>query len=232
MILAALSVAQDGRILYARAFGMADREWQTPNSVDSKFEIGSLTKQFTAACILQLADAGRLGLDDKLSKYFPDFPNGSSVTVHMLLNHTSGLHDYTALPGFARLKSLAVEKDTVVALLTKESYDFPPGTQWRYTNSGYFLLADIVEKVTGKSFRDYMYDNVLQKAGLTNTDFNRRDEVLPSRARGYVKTPSGWTNAEYVSIEGLFGAGSMYSTIGDLFRWENALFGGKVLSPR
>ena len=227
----AVIVAQKGKVIYEQAFGMADREWQTPNTVDSKFEIGSLTKQFTAACILQLAYDGKLRLDDKLNKYFPSFPNGGSVSIRMLLNHTSGLHDYTALPAFARLQSAAVEKDTVLALLATQSLDFPSGTQWRYTNSGYFLLAYIVEKVTGKPFRDYMYDNVLHKIGLRDTDINRRDSVLPLRTRGYVKTPRGWINAEYVSIEGLFGAGSMYSTIGDLYRWENALFGGRVLSP-
>jgi CubicO group peptidase (beta-lactamase class C family) len=171
-------VAQKGKIIYEKAFGMADREWNIPNTVQSKFEVGSVTKQFTSACILQLVEQGKLSLDDKLSKYFTDFPKADSVTIHMLLTHTSGIKDYTEVPEFGKVATLPLEKDSLVALIKKQPYIFSPGTKWSYSSSGYFLLGYIVEKVSGKSYSDYVYNNVIQKAGLKNTCVNRWDSIL------------------------------------------------------
>ncbi len=225
-------VARKGKIIYEKAFGMADREWNVPNTIDTKFEIGSITKQFTASCVLQLANEGKLSLDDKLSKYFPDFPKADSVTIHMLLTHTSGIKDYTELQEFGKMATLPIEKDTMVALIKKQPFDFSPGTKWNYSSSGYYLLGYIIEKVTGKSYSDYVLENVIQKAGLKNTCVNRWDTILPYRAKGYEKTQNeGWKNANYISMEGPFSAGAISSTIEDLYQWNKALFSNKIISP-
>jgi CubicO group peptidase (beta-lactamase class C family) len=223
-------VAQKGTIIYEKAFGMADREWNIPNTVQSKFEIGSITKQFTAACILQLAEQGKLSLDDKLSKYFADFPKADSVTIHMLLTHTSGIKDYTQVPEFSKVCTLRLEKDSMVALIKKQPFGFSPGTEWSYSSSGYFLLGYIIEKVSGKSYNDYVANNIIQKAGLKNTCVNRWDSILLYRAKGYRKTTNGWKNAYYISMEGPYSAGAIISTIEDLYQWDNALFSNKIIS--
>src|SRR5476651_807500 len=174
----AVLVANKGKIIYEKAFGYADREWKQPNMADTKFEICSLTKQFTAAAILQLAEQHKLSLDDKLSAYFPGYPKGDVVTLHMLLNHTSGIADYTGLPGFYAKHTLPLTKDSVIALFKNQPYKFAPGTKWDYSNSNYFLLGCIIEKVTKQPYDVYLYKNVIQKAGLTNTPVNHTDSVL------------------------------------------------------
>jgi CubicO group peptidase (beta-lactamase class C family) len=224
-------VARKGKVIYEKAFGLADREWNIPNTIDTKFEIGSITKQFTAACVLQLAEEGKISLDDKLSRYFPDFPKADSVTIHMLLTHTSGIKDFTGLPEFGNMSKLPVEKDTMVALIKKQPFDFSPGTKWHYSSSGYYLLGYIIEKVTGKSYSDYVFEHVIQIAGLKNTCVNRWDTILLYRAKGYEKTPNeGWKNAYYISMEGPFSAGAIISTIEDLYQWNKALFSNQIIS--
>lgn len=223
-------IAQKGKIIYEKAFGMADREWNIPNTINSKFEIGSITKQFTAACILQLVEQGKLSLSDKLSKYFADFPKADSVTIHMLLSHTSGIKSYTEAPEFWKVVTLPLEKDSMVELIKKQPYNFSPGTKWSYSNSGYFLLGYIIEKVTGKSYSDYVYNNVIQKADLKNTCVNRWDSILSYRAKGYSKTMNGWKNASYISMEGPYSGGAIISDIEDLYQWNNALFSNKIIS--
>lgn len=171
----AVLVAKKETIIYKKAFGLANREWNIPNTTATKFQIGSITKQFTAAAILQLVERGKLNLEDKLSKYFPDFPKGDSVTVHMLLNHTSGIKSYTSLPKMWSISPLSYPKDSVIALFQNQPYDFPPGTQWNYNNSGYFLLGCIIEKISGQTYSDYLLQHVIGKAGLRNTNVNKLD---------------------------------------------------------
>ena len=225
-----LVTAKD-KVIYKKAFGYADREWKIPTTLDTKFEIGSLTKQFTAAAILQLAEQKKLNVDDKLSVWFPGYPKGDSVTLHMLLNHTSGIADYTSLPNFYALHTLPLPKDSVMALFKNQPYKFSPGTNWSYSNSNYFLLGCIIEKVSGETYADYMYDNIIRKAALSNTVVNRLDSVLLFRARGYSRQEhGGWKNADYFSMEFPFSAGSLISTAGDLYKWQAALLSAKIIS--
>jgi CubicO group peptidase (beta-lactamase class C family) len=224
-------VVQKGKTIYQKAFGLADREWNVSNTMDTKFRIGSITKQFTAACILQLAEKGKLSIDDKLSKYITDYPKGDSVTIHMLLNHTSGIKNYTDLEAFWPKAVLPLSLDSMIALFKNEPYDFSPGTQWNYSNSGYFLLGVIVEKASGKKFSDYLQENVIQKAGLKNTSMDRLDSILQLRAKGYSKTRSGWQHAQYISMEGPYSAGAMVSTVEDLQKWMQSLVSNKIISP-
>lgn len=227
----AVLVAQKGKVIYKKPFGLANREWNVPNTIQTKFRIASITKQFTAAGILQLVEAGKLNLNDKLNKFFPDFPKADSVTIHMLLNHTSGIKSYTNLPNFfSTIAYLPYSKDSVVGLFKNEPYEFSPGTKWHYNNSGYFLLGYIIEKVTGQSYGNYILENLIKKAGLTNTSLDRLDSIMVNRAMGYTKTPSGWSNAQYQSMEFPYSAGAMISTVEDMHQWNKALFGGKIIS--
>ena len=224
-------VMQKGNVIYKKSFGLADKEWNVPNTVNTKFRIGSVTKQFTAACILQLAEQGKLGLDDKLSKYVPDYPKGDSITTHMLLNHTSGIKNYTDLPEFWPKAVLPLSTDSMIAVFKNKPLDFSPGTKWSYSNSGYFLLGVIVEKASGKKFTDYLLENVIKKAGLKNTAIDQLDSILAFRAKGYSKNRQGvWQHAMYISMEGPYSAGAMFSTVDDLYLWIKALTNNQVLS--
>ena len=226
-------VTGKGKVIYKKAFGYADREWKIPNTLETKFEIGSLTKQFTAAAILQLAEQKKLNLDDKLSAWVSDYPKGDSVTLHMLLNHTSGIVDYTNLPGFYAQHTLALPKDSIISLFKNQPYKFSPGTNWNYSNSNYFLLGCIIEKVTKQTYAAYLFENVIKKATLPNTVVNRLDSVLAFRARGYSKSDKGgWKNADYFSMEFPFSAGSIISTAPDLYQWQTALIGAKIMSTQ
>lgn len=223
-------VMQKGKTIYKKAFGLADREWNIPNTTDTKFRIGSVTKQFTAACILQLAEQGKLGLDDKLTRYVADYPKGDSITVHMLLNHTSGIKNYTDLAEFWPKSVLPLATDSMIALFKNKPLDFSPGTKWNYSNSGYFLLGVIVEKASGKKFADYLTENILKKLGLKNTGMDQLDSVLAFRAKGYGKNRQGvWQHAMYISMEGPYSAGAMFSTVDDLYNWTKALTANRVL---
>ncbi len=224
-------VMQKGKAIYKKAFGPADREWNVLNTMDTKFRIGSVTKQFTAACILQLAEQGKLGIDDKLSKYIPDYPNGDSITIHMLLNHTSGIKNYTDIPEFFPKAALPLSLDSMIALFKNKPLDFSPGTKWNYSNSGYFLLGVIVEKVSGKNFSAYLLEQVIKRAGLKNTAMDNLDSVLAFRAKGYGKNRQGvWQHALYISMEGPYSAGAMVSTVDDLYTWIKALTNNKIIS--
>jgi len=225
-------VVQKGNTIFQKSFGMADREWSIPNNNQTKYRIGSVTKQFTAACILQLQEKGKLQLEDKLSKYLPDYPKGDSVTIHMLLNHTSGIKNYTDIPEFWPKAIQPLSHDAMITLFKNKPYDFSPGTQWNYSNSGYYLLGVIVEKVSGKKFTDYLQQEVINKAGLKNTSMDRLDSVLAFRAKGYAKNRTGGFNqAMFISMEGPYSAGAMFSTPEDLVTWTKALHENKILSP-
>jgi len=219
-------VAQKGKVIYSNAFGEADREWHVKNTVAGKYRIGSITKQFTAACILSLEERGKLSLDDKLSKYLPDFPQGEQVTIHMLLNQTTGIVDYTSLPETdLHAEVLDVAPADFIHSFQHQPYLFTPGTQWAYSNSNYFLLGYIVEKITGQPFADYL-KVITDKAGLKNTGMDRPDTILPYRTHGYW----GDYNIPFYTMSGPYAAGGMYSTVNDLLAWDQALLGNKILS--
>jgi CubicO group peptidase (beta-lactamase class C family) len=221
-------VASHGKIIYEKAYGLADQELNVNTNLKSMYQVGSITKQFTACGILLLAEEGKLRLDDRLSRFFPGFPKGDSVTIHMLLTHTSGLKNTGDLNGFN--ERLPIEKDSMVELIKKQEYLFSPGTHWEYSNCGYFLLGYIIEKVTGQAYSDYILENVIKKAGLRNTFINRWDTILPNRVKGYEKVTAGWKNAVHISMEGPYSAGAMISNVEDLYAWNKALYSNKVIS--
>jgi len=223
-------VMKQNKVLLKKGYGMADREWNIANTVDTKFRIGSITKQFTAACILQLIEAGKLSLNDKLSKFYPDFPKGDSVTIHMLLNHTSGIASYTDQKEFMSVATLSWSKDSMISFFKNKPYNFSPGTKWAYNNSGYFLLGCIIEKVSGQSYNDYLQQHIIDKLTMKNSGTDRLDSVLAFRARGYSKKGKKTVNADHISMDWPFSAGVLYSTVDDLYKWDRSLYGNAILT--
>ncbi|MCB1025739.1 MAG: serine hydrolase [Acidobacteria bacterium] len=226
-------VAKDGKVIHQKGYGMANMEWDIPNQPDTKFRIGSVTKQFTATLILQLVSEGKIRLDGKITDYLPDYrkDTGDKITIHQLLNHTSGIPSYTALPGFFANDSR--DPYSVADFIKKFAsgdLEFEPGTKFNYNNSAYYLLGAIIEKVDGKKFAESLQKRILDPLGMKNTGYDVHQTILAKRARGYQKTPAGYENAAYLDMDIPYSAGSMYSTVEDLLKWDQALYGDKILS--
>ncbi|MBC7903920.1 MAG: beta-lactamase family protein [Gemmatimonadaceae bacterium] len=226
----AVLIIKSDKVVFEKAFGFADLEWKIPNTIDTRFRIGSITKQFTAACILKLEEQGKLHLDDKLSKYVPGFPKADSVTIHMLLTHSSGIVDYVGLDEFWNTNAyLELPPDSFISVFRNMPYDFAPGTKSSYSNSGYFLLGMIIEKVSGESYSSFLSKNIVTPAGLSNTGLDRSDTILPSRAKGYSKRGNTYYNAGYININAAWSAGAVYSSAKDLYKWSKALYSNHVI---
>ena len=224
----AVLVAQNGKILFEKGYGLADWEHDISVTPQTTYCIGSVTKQFTAAAILKLQEERKLSVKDKLSKYIPDFPRGDKVTLRQLLTHTSGIHSYNDDPGFwSRVTNDTME--AIIEAMKKEPYDFDPGTKWRYDNSGYLLLGYIVEKVSGQSYGDFLREHIFQPLGMTNTGFYRAHPGLPHEALGYSLGTNGFERALNFDVSWFGGAGALYSTVEDLYRWNEGIFNGRVL---
>ena len=223
-------VAEGGELVYAAGVGDADKSWGIPNTTETKFRIASLTKQFTAALVLRLVEAGEIDLDAPISTYLPDYPAAQAdrVTVHHLLSHTSGVPEHTSRPDIGEIMRRSYAPDAFVTLFSDLPLDFEPGSAFRYSNSGYYLLGVIVERVTGERFAVALRDRLLAPLGLTDTGYDPFPEVVPSLARGYVRTAGGFANAPYVDTSVPYAAGMMVSTAPDLYRWTQALHRGDV----
>lgn len=233
----AIGIVENGRVRLARGYGLADLETRTPVTNRTVFRIGSVTKEFTAAAVLLLAERGRLSLDDRLAKFLPAFPRAGQVTLRQLLTHTSGIRNYTSVPDFmTAVAPRDMPADALIAYIAGAApvYDFAPGTSWSYSNSGYFLLGAVIEKASGQSHAQFIRANILDPLGLADTRFDDMAEIVPNRASGYDKlatAASGFGNAGHLSLSVAAAAGAMRSTIADLARWHEALLGGRVLKP-
>lgn len=227
----AVLVARDGEILFQRGFGYADVDQKTPITAETKFRIGSVTKQFTAAAILKLVEQDRLSLEDPLAKYFPEFPGGDRVTVRHLLNHTSGLKSYTDKPDFIVRVTQPIEPSELIASFQNDPPDFAPGTGFHYNNSAYFLLGEIIKKVSGKSYGEYLQETFFQPLGMTSTGVYDNADPPEGAARGYSYINEQLSPALDWDMSWAGAAGALYSTVGDLHLWNEALYGGKLLSP-
>ncbi|HEX8637496.1 MAG TPA: serine hydrolase domain-containing protein, partial [Pyrinomonadaceae bacterium] len=226
-------VAEKGKVVYAKGFGMANMEWSIPVQPDTKFRIGSVTKQFTAALILQLVEEGKIKLDGRVTDYLPDYRKdaGGKVTIHQLLNHTSGIPSYTSQPDFfANVSRDPYSVEDFVKKFASGDLEFEPGTKFSYNNSGYFLLGAIIEKVTGKSYETVLKERIFEPIGMKNTGYDHHATLLQKRANGYEKTPDGYVNAAYLDMSLPYAAGSLYSTVEDLYKWDQALYENKILS--
>lgn len=228
-------VAENGKVIFQKGFGMANMEWEIPNMPDTKFRLGSITKQFTAMLVMQLVEKGALKLDGKITDYLPDYPKnpGDKVTLHHLLTHTSGIPGYTEFPNFFR----DVSRDpytpaAFVKTFADSALQFEPGAKFTYSNSGYFLLGAIIEKVTGKSYEQVLAENILLPLNMKNTGYDHYNTIIKKRAAGYQKSAAGYENAPYLDMSIPYAAGSLYSTVEDLYLWDQALYTDKLLSEK
>ena len=225
-----IGVARGDEVLHLKGYGLIDLENSVPASEKSVYRIGSITKMFTAAAILQLVEKGDLSLDDPLTKFFPDYPSpGERVTVRHLLNHTSGIVSFTSLPDHRAGMRRDLEHDEVVARFRDLPFRFSPGEKFEYCNSGYYLLGVIIETVSGQKYEDFLTEHILEPLGLNATVYDRHGRIIPNRARGYAIWGERRFNAPFVSMTQPFAAGALASTAGDLIRWQRALVGGEVL---
>jgi CubicO group peptidase (beta-lactamase class C family) len=227
----AVLVSRGPTVLLNEGYGSANREWQTPNSTDTRFRIASLTKQFTAAGILLLEEQGKLRVEDPIRRYMPDAPAAwSSITIFHLLTHTSGIPDLTTFPDFGDMVIRPTTPEKLVTSFRNKPLDFAPGTDFKYTNSGYILLGYILERASARSYADFMKENIFIPLGMKSSGYDSNIEVVARRAQGYVQRASGVAIADYLDMTIPFSAGGLYSTAEDLLRWEQGLFGGQLLS--
>jgi CubicO group peptidase (beta-lactamase class C family) len=221
-------VAQDGKILLQKGYGMADVQKNIKNDKDTRFAIGSVTKQFTAMAIMQLYEKGKLSLDDKITKYIPDFTNGKNITLHNLLTHTSGIYNYTNLPKLYSMNEKDTNVNSVINLIKNLPLNFNPGERFEYSNSNYLLLTYVIEKVSGLSYDVYLDNYIFRPLGMNNTGDCYQNGKYVLKTVGY----AGFLETTPVNdtiIKPAFGAGALYSTTGDLYKWDRALYTDKLL---
>ena len=224
-------VAKGDRLLINQGYGFADLEWNTPNTPDTRFRIASITKQFTAACILILQERGKLKVEAPLKTYLPDTPPAwNDVTIFNLLTHTAGIPDFINLPDFGNFLTSPQRPEQLIAKIRDKPLQFAPGSDRAYSNAGYVLLGLVIEKVSGEGYADFVKENLLDPAEMRDSGYDTHAAVIHHRASGYTYGQNGFENAPYIDMSIPFAAGGLYSTTGDLLRWERALFGGKILS--
>lgn len=234
-----ISVRRQGRFVYSKGFGLANLETDAPTTARSIYKIGSITKQFTAAAVLLLAEDGKLSIDDNLSRFFPDFPRSSEITLRQMLTHTSGMGNYTAdetPQAFMQQARLDYDADALYRLMLKTNplYPYEPGTVYAYSNTAYVLLGLIVEKVGGEPYGAFYKRRLFDPAGLADTAVDDAAQVVPRRSSGYSPREGAdgqFENASFISMTIPGGAGSIRSTSEDLCLWHEALFGSRILKP-
>lgn len=225
-------VAKGARVIFSKGYGSADLEWNVPNAPNTKFRLGSVTKQFTAGPILLLEERGKLSVQDPVKKYVANAPaSWDRITIFNLLTHTSGIPNFTSFPDYPKLEPFATTAKEEVERLFDKPLDFQPGESWSYSNSGYLVLTYIIEKVTGQPYATFVHDNIFAPLGMTESGYDSNSEIIPHRASGYVFENNHYANAGYINMTVPQGAGSLYSTTEDLLKWEQGLFGGKLLTP-
>lgn len=229
---AAVRVVAKDEVLFEKAYGHADLEWMVPMEADAQFEIGSITKQFTAAAILKLVEEDKLSLTDDMTQYFPDFDTrGYNINIRQLLDHTSGIQGYTESPVFGELVFKKMPRDTLVDLMEAEGFQFAPGTAQIYNNTAFFMLGLIIEQLSGTTYENYLDSVFFRPLGMENTYYCSESRITPGKAHGYDMGPEGMVHKGYLDHTWPYAAGSLCSTVADLTKWSLALHRDKkVLS--
>ena len=226
-----ISIYSNKNQVFQKAYGLADREWQILNTVDTRFRIASISKVFTEVAILKLVEDGKISLDEKLSDFILDFPRGNEITIKQLLTHRSGIPHLNSFPNYNDLIKQSYDINELIDLFKFKLLDFEPGERYRYSNSGYVLLVYIIEKVTGKTYEQFLQQEIFDKVGLKNTGVDNNQKILEKRANGYMFDNRGHlVNADYVDMSIKVGGGSLYSTANDLHIFINNLFQNKLLT--
>ena len=226
-------VARDGKPIFSKGYGMANIEWNVPNSPQSVYRLGSVTKQFTAMAITMLQERGKLSVSDPLCKYIANCPDAwKPITVKNLLTHTSGVPNYTEFPDFAKTTIMPTTTAEMTDVLKTKPLDFAPDEKYAYSNSGYYLLGVIIEKVSGVTYADFLQENIFTPLGMKNTGYDDPLKIIKNRASGYQRTAGKIMNASYMDLSVPYAAGSLYSTTGDLLLWDQALYTEKLVSKK
>jgi CubicO group peptidase (beta-lactamase class C family) len=223
-------VAKDGKPLYAKAFGEADKDHHVKNTLDTKFNIGSIGKTFTGTAIMQLAERGKLKVTDPASKYLDGFPFGDKITIHHLLSHTSGTFNYFAHPEFQNKMFTIRSVNDALPLIYDQNLRFEtPGEQFLYSNSGIVILGAIIEKITGQRYSSYIRENILQPLGMNDTGINYLEQIIENRASGYVKSPTSTFSRNIFAVPPANADGGIETTVGDMLKFDQALYGDKLV---
>lgn len=222
-------LVKDNKIQIAKGYGIANNLSKESNGPDTIYQIGSLTKAFTAAAILQLKDSGKLNIDDPVQTYKKDYPN-DKVTLYQLLTHTSGIPDYTGFTDFITTMDIPVSVDGLVAEFMDKPLEFEPGSQFAYSNSGYVLLGAIIEKVSGESYGDYLKEHIFKPLGMERTGYLDKSNFSSDVAVGYRNIDDELVQADPIDVTVAYAAGGVYSTVEDLYKWIQGLETGKIIS--
>lgn len=227
----AVLVAQGDDIILNKGYGSANVEWNIPNTPATKFRLGSVTKQFTAASILLLEQQGKLKTTDLLKKHFPDIPaEWNKITIYNLLTHSSGIPNFTNFPEFETLQLSPTTPEKTIAIFRDKPLDFQPGEKMNYSNSGYILLGALIEKLSGKTYERFIQENIFIPLKMNSSGYDSNTDIIMHRAAGYTPNAQGKGNAGFAHMSLPYAAGGLYSTTEDLLKWENALFSGGFLS--
>ena len=220
-------VMRNDTVILKKAYGYADLEWNVKNTVDTKFVLASISKYFTAIAIMQLVERKQLSLDDKLDKFFPAYPQGEKVTIHMLLTHTAGFPlDFQEL----YMDSTIITKDSAIANIKNKPYLFTPGTNCKYSNIGYFLLSQIIEKVSNQTYEIFLKENIFNKANMLNSGVCNNDSIISKKAKIYYRNGNSYAHNPYINWNINTGLDGIYATIDDLYKLERAFNGETLLS--
>lgn len=216
-------VAKGGEILYQKAFGKANIELDIDLTTENVFQLGSMTKQFTAIAILMLAEQGKLNVNQPIAQYISDYPSGDKITIHHLLTHTSGIKDFTKMKSLRDIAQKEMSPKMMVDFFKNEPVDFLAGEKFEYNNSGYVLLGYIIELVSGETYEDFIKKNIFQKIGMHQSYYATDRQIIPKRAYGYHKKEHGYVNKSTINFSVPFSSGALMSTVNDMLTWQNAL---------
>ena len=223
-------IAKNGNVVYRKAFGKANLELNTIMKPENVFEIGSMTKQFTAVAILMLMEKGQLNLNDDITKYIPDYPtNGKTITIHHLLNHTSGIKNYTKMKALRNISKRNLTPIELIDFFKNEPMDFNPGEEFKYNNSGYIILGYIIESISKQSYASFIEEHIFKKLGMTASLYASHSKVIKNRASGY-KKKGDYSNSTYISYSIPYAGGSLMSNVDDMLKWQEALNHNLLLS--
>ena len=216
-------VAKGGKVIYRKAFGKANLELDVNMTPDNVFEVGSITKQFTSVSILMLMEEGKINLEDDITKFIPNYPTkGKKITIHHLLTHTSGIKSYTSMQSFGKVMTIDESPLKFIDFFKNEPMDFEPGEDYRYNNSGYFILGYIVEKASGMSYPKFVSEKIFKKLGMSSSYYGSHTKLIKNRATGYQKNGE-YQNAQYISLTLPYAAGSIMSNVDDMLKWQIAV---------
>lgn len=225
-------VAKGGKVVYDKAFGKSNLELGINLTTRNIFQMGSITKQFTAIAILMLEEQGKLNVKQTISTYIPDYPSGDSITLHHLLTHTSGIKDFTKMKSLKDIAQKEMTPKMLVDFFKNEPIEFKPGEKFEYNNSGYVLLGYIIELVSGESYEEFINNNIFKKAGMNHSYYANDRQIINNRASGYQKKESGYVNKTMINYSVPFASGSLMSTTHDMLKWQNALNKNTLLSDK